>query len=105
MKGFRVLLLGSLLLACGAAQSLGQFNIELVNQEGATAPCVGIGPIGGPLAKKCAELAEQAGFIRVNEVGFAGLTIGTTGKDDGVILAVQTIIVCHSMIMPCGFPR
>jgi C-terminal processing protease CtpA/Prc len=50
---------------------------------------VGIGPIGGPLAKKCAELAEQAGFIRVNEVGFAGLTIGTTGKDDGVILTVQ----------------
>jgi len=81
--------MGSLLLACGAAQSFGQFNIELINQEGATAPCVGIGPVGGPLAKKCAELAEQAGFIRVDEVGFAGLTIGTTGKDDGVILAIQ----------------
>ncbi len=50
---------------------------------------MGIGPVGGPLAKKCAELAEQAGFIRVTEMGFAGLTIGTTGKDDGVILAVQ----------------
>jgi C-terminal processing protease CtpA/Prc len=50
---------------------------------------MGIGPVGGPLAKKCAEMAEQAGFIRVTEVGFAGLTIGNTGKDDGVILAVQ----------------
>ena len=89
MTGFRVLLLSSLSLACAAAQSLGQFNIELVNQEGATAPCMGIGPVGGPLAKKCAEMAEQAGFIRVTEVGFAGLTIGNTGKDDGVILAVQ----------------
>jgi hypothetical protein len=89
LTGFRVLLLSSLLLACGAAQSLGQFNIELINREGAIAPCMGIGPVGGPLAKKCAEMAEQAGFIRVTEVGFAGLTIGTTGKDDGVILAVQ----------------
>lgn len=89
MTGFRVRLLSSLLLACGAAQSLGQFNIELINREGAIAPCMGIGPVGGPLAKKCAEMAEQAGFIRVTEVGFAGLTIGTTGKDDGVILAVQ----------------
>ena len=89
MTGFRLLLIGSLLLACGAAQSFGQFNIELINREGATAPCVGIGPVGGPLAKKCAELAEQSGFIRVNEVGFAGLTIGNSGKDDGVILAVQ----------------
>lgn len=89
LTGFRVLWLGSLMLACGAAQSFGQFKIELINQDGATAPCVGIGPVGGPLAKKCAELAEQAGFIRMNEAGFAGMTIGTTGKDDGVILAVQ----------------
>ena len=89
MTGFRVLWLGSLLLACGAAQSFAQFKIELINQDGATAPCVGIGPVGGPLAKKCAELAEQAGFIRTNEAGSAGMTIGTTGKDDGVILAVQ----------------
>jgi C-terminal processing protease CtpA/Prc len=77
------------LLACGAALSFGQFKTELINQEGATAPCVGIGPVGGPLAKKCTELFEQAGFIRVDEVGAAGLTIGTTGKDDGLILAVQ----------------
>lgn len=81
--------MGSLLLACGASQSLGQFKTDLINEEGATAPCVGIGPVGGPLAKKCAELFEQAGFIRVDEVGSAGLTIGTMGKDDGVIIAVQ----------------
>ena len=81
--------MGSLLLACGAAQSFGQFETELISQDGAKAPCVGIGPVGGPLAKKCADLFEQSGFIRVAEIGFAGLTIGTKGKDDGVILAVQ----------------
>ncbi len=89
MTGFRLLLLGSLLLTCGAAQGFGQFETELINQDGAKAPCVGIGPVGGPLAKKCANLFEQSGFIRVAEIGFAGLTVGTNGKDDGVILAVQ----------------
>jgi C-terminal processing protease CtpA/Prc len=33
---------------------------------------------------------QQAGFIRTNEVGFSGLTIGVAGKDDGVIVAVQS---------------
>ena len=33
-----------------------QFKTTLVNSQGATAPCVGIGPVGGPLAKKCVEL-------------------------------------------------
>jgi C-terminal processing protease CtpA/Prc len=32
---------------------------------------------------------QQAGFLRTDEVGYSGLTIGTSGKDDGEILAVQ----------------
>lgn len=89
MPIFRPVLVASLLLACAAAPSYGQFKTELLNREGATAPCVGIGPVGGPLAKKCAEMAEQAGFIRSSELGFTGFTIGTKGKDDGIILTVQ----------------
>jgi C-terminal processing protease CtpA/Prc len=30
----------------------------------------------------------QAGFVRVNELGSSGLTIGTTSKDDGVITGI-----------------
>ena len=51
MTRFRVVLFIALLFACSAAEGFGQFKTELVNQQGATAPCVGIGPIGGPLAK------------------------------------------------------
>ena len=85
----RIFLVAFFLLGCSAARGFGQFETVLVNAEGATAPCTGIGPVGGPLAKKCAEMFEQAGFIKVKEVGTSGLTIGTTGKDDGAIVAVQ----------------
>jgi S1-C subfamily serine protease len=78
------------LCACGAAQGFGQFKTELVNDEGATAPCMGIGPVGGPAAKKCVELVLQERFLRVDDVGQTGLTIGKSGKDDGVITAVQS---------------
>jgi C-terminal processing protease CtpA/Prc len=33
---------------------------------------------------------QQAGFIRTDEVGYTGLTIGVTGKDDAVIAAIQS---------------
>jgi C-terminal processing protease CtpA/Prc len=77
-----------LFLSATAARSVAQFKTELVNPQGATAPCVGIGPIGGPLAKKCADLFEQSGFLRTGDAGYSGLTIGTKGKDDGVILTI-----------------
>ena len=80
--------LAASLFLCASVPSVAQFKTELVNQQGATAPCVGIGPVGGPLAKKCVELFQQAGFIRQDELGFSGLTIGTTGSDDGVITAI-----------------
>lgn len=85
----QVLLLTASLLACGTAPAFGQFETVLMNREGATAPCAGIGPVGGPLAKKCAQMAEQAGFIRATELGYPGMTIGITGKDDGVIGAID----------------
>lgn len=85
----RILLFTSCLLVCSAAQGFGQFETVLVNAEGASAPCTGIGPVGGPLAKKCADMFQQAGFIKVQEVGTSGLTIGVTGKEDGVITVLQ----------------
>jgi len=77
------------MLACGAAQGFGQIKTELVNQQGATAPCIGVGPIGAPAAKKCTTLFEQAGFLVSNQVGYSGLTIGTSGNNDGTITAVD----------------
>jgi predicted metalloprotease with PDZ domain len=76
-------------LVCVAAQSFAQFETELVNQQGATAPCIGIGPIGGPAVKKCAALFEQAGFILNSELGYSGLTIGIKGDTDGAITAID----------------
>jgi S1-C subfamily serine protease len=66
----------------------GQFKTELVNDEGATAPCMGIGPIGAPAARKCVELFQNAGFIRADEVGVSGLVIGTSDKEDGIVTGV-----------------
>jgi C-terminal processing protease CtpA/Prc len=34
-------------------------------------------------------MAEEDGFIRESQLGFPGMTIGTTGKDDGVITAID----------------
>jgi S1-C subfamily serine protease len=81
--------LAAVVLACAAAQGFAQIETELVNQQGATAPCIGIGPIGGPAAKKCATLFEQAGFIVNNELGYSGLTIGNKGNADGAITAID----------------
>ena len=88
-KSVQALLITSLLAACSAIQAFGQFKTDLVNYQGATAPCTGIGPVGGPLAKKCVGLFEQAGFIRVDGVGISGLAVGTSGKDDGVIVSID----------------
>jgi S1-C subfamily serine protease len=72
-----------------AAQTRAQVVTELVNPQGATAPCTGIGPIAAPVVKKCIALFEQAGFIVNNQLGYSGLTIGTKGDADGVITAID----------------
>jgi len=85
---FRMVLFTALLFACAAGQCFAQFKTDLVNPQGATAPCVGIGPVGAPLAKKCVDLFARAGFIRQDELGYTGLTIGTTAENDGIIVAI-----------------
>jgi S1-C subfamily serine protease len=81
--------LAVLLLACAASPATAQIVNELVNPQGATAPCTGIGPIAAPIVKKCVTLFEQAGFIINNQVGYSGLTISTKGATDGAITAID----------------
>ncbi len=71
---------------CATASS--QFKTDAINDKGANLPCIGIGPGGGPVAKKCVELLLQAGFLKRDDVGFSGLTIGTSAAEDSVITAV-----------------
>jgi predicted metalloprotease with PDZ domain len=90
LRGKWVLVAMAALCSLGTTQAFCQFKTDLVNEEGATAPCMGIGPVGGPAAKKCVELVLQEGFLRVDDVGQTGLTFGKAGKDDGVITAIQS---------------
>jgi S1-C subfamily serine protease len=80
-----ILPLGATLLTLHAAA---QAKVEIINSQGAEAPCIGVGPIGAPIAKKCVEIFQQSGFLRVDESGVTGLTLGATPKDDGRITAV-----------------
>ncbi|MFZ0338044.1 MAG: PDZ domain-containing protein, partial [Terracidiphilus sp.] len=90
MSRIRGCFLVALVLACATAQGVGQAVVtELLNRQGATAPCVGLGPIAAPAAKKCVALFQQAGFIANKQIGYSGLTIGTTGNNDGTITAVD----------------
>ena len=81
--------LAAALLVCAASQATAQIVTELVNPQGATAPCTGIGPIAAPVVKKCITLFEQAGFIVNNQLGYSGLTMSTKGATDGAITAVD----------------
>jgi C-terminal processing protease CtpA/Prc len=83
-------LLVVLVWACAAAPATAQVVNELVNPQGATAPCTGVGPIAAPVVKKCVALFEEAGFIINKQIGYSGLTIGTKGDTDGAITAVDS---------------
>jgi S1-C subfamily serine protease len=76
-------------LAIAAAPDTAQVVNELVNPQGATAPCIGIGPIAAPVVKKCVTLFEQAGFIINNQLGYSGLTISAKGATDGAVTGVD----------------
>ena len=89
MSKVQLHLLVVFILSAAASQGLAQIKTDLVNPQGATAPCIGIGPIGGPMAKKCADLFVESGFLRTGDAGYSGLTIGSKGKDDGVVLTVD----------------
>jgi C-terminal processing protease CtpA/Prc len=71
----------------GVAPAGAQIKESLVNEEGAEAPCLGIG-VGMALVSKCVKMSEEQGFVRVPQVGYSGLTVGTTGDDDGKVTAV-----------------
>jgi S1-C subfamily serine protease len=78
-----------MLLELAASQAAAQVVNELVNPQGATAPCIGIGPIAAPVVKKCVTLFEQAGFIINNQLGYSGLTISSKGATDGAVTGVD----------------
>lgn len=88
MTKFRVFLLASCAFASAAPPSFAQVKVDLVSKQGAKLSCVGLGPAAS-LADKCVDMFQQAGFIQADQLGVSGLTIGTTGKDDGVITAVD----------------
>jgi membrane-associated protease RseP (regulator of RpoE activity) len=91
LKIFRTLILASFapcLLAFAAAPAFAQMKVDLTHKTGASLACVGLGPAAS-LAQKCVDMFQQAGFIATDQLGYSGLTIGTTGTDDGVITAVE----------------
>jgi len=88
----RVVLLTLALLFAAFGAPSGHAQVvatKLVNSQGAEAPCVGIGPIAAPLAKKCVDLCLQSGFLAASDVGQSGLTIGNSGSSDGVVTKVD----------------
>jgi C-terminal processing protease CtpA/Prc len=78
----QVILLGAVLTALlpmtAPAQIIG---VNLVNDQGASAPCTGLGPIG----EFCAKQFEAQGFVRTSAVGHTGLRL----SEDGVITAID----------------
>lgn len=83
----RTSLLFLLLALVPAAYTRAQIVKELVNNQGATAPCAGI-ELGLGLIKKCVDTFAAAGFIRLPELGYSGLTLGATPADDRTIIAI-----------------
>jgi C-terminal processing protease CtpA/Prc len=84
----QIVLFVSFVFALGSSPATAQVKVDLVQNQGASLACVGLGPAAS-LAEKCVEMFQDAGFVREDELGFSGMTIGTTGKDDAVILTVD----------------
>ncbi len=59
-----------------------------VNDEGVSAPCIGIG-LGILLEKKCVEATAKAGFLHPSEIGHSGITLAPPGPQDGTILTID----------------
>jgi S1-C subfamily serine protease len=85
MQKVRGVLLSVLVsIAVGAS---GQAKITLYNEQGATAPCLGIG-LGLLIVKRCASAFEKQGFVRSKELGDTGLGLGNSPDMDGLITLV-----------------
>ena len=57
----------------------------LYDSRGTSATCAGIGPI----VSDCIKMAEQSGLIQTKNLGFTGITFGTSGDSDGVIVKIE----------------
>ncbi len=82
---FSTALLAGAMLCVPAARA----SVYLTNARGAHAPCVGVGPIGGPAAEYCGREFEKAGFLKDSAIGQSALALGTSDTDDGVVLRVE----------------
>ena len=67
--------------------ALSQVVVTQVNDEGVPAPCIGIG-IGLLLEKKCVDAVGKQGFVRHNELGDPGFTLGK-GAQDGIVTEIE----------------
>ena len=85
-KGLSVALLMVAALSA-ASRSDAQIKYELYNEQGATAPCLGIG-LGMLIAKKCESAFQKAGFVVEKELGSSGLSVGSAGAENGMVSAV-----------------
>lgn len=83
----RVAMLQMAIVCVLTAGAAAQTKVEIINEVGAKGPCLGIG-LGMALVPKCVSRAEKEGFIRESEMGTDGLTLGTTGADDGLVTEV-----------------
>lgn len=80
----RLPLLRSLIIAALVAIPCVSRATALFDSKGTSATCAGIGPI----VSDCVKLAEQSGLIQTKNLGFTGLTFGTSGDTDGVIVKI-----------------
>lgn len=64
-----------------------QVVISQVNDEGVSGPCAGIG-LGVLMVNKCVEAVRKEGYLKHNEVGDTGFTLGL-GDKDGVLTKVE----------------
>jgi S1-C subfamily serine protease len=77
-------------LAAGLAlPAVSHATVTLYNAEGASAPCIGIGPLAEPVVQHCAQMYEEQGFVRAAVLGASGLTLATTGGEDGVVTKIE----------------
>ncbi len=78
-----------LVMAAGsnAQPARAAIKIVLINAQGATAPCIVIGPFAS-LQRNCIKSFESAGFLPIQDVGVTGLTLGNSPGDDGRITAI-----------------
>ncbi len=82
--------LATAILLSAAAPSLAhaQLVTTMVNGDGASLPCVTVGPLAPISQEYCVRRTEAQGAVKKSELGASGLSIGLDGASDGVVTAV-----------------